>query len=208
MKSNRSADPRPTRTPATRSFLLALVSVILLTAGCGPGERGGGAAGQRVDGFPPCPTRSPLAPSNTSDLPRLSLTCMDGSGEKFTLSTPLGKPMVINLWGSWCPPCGRELPAFVRLDQAGDDVVVLGVVTEDSPSRARAAAGDLGVKFPNLWDREGKLRRKLGRNALPVTLFVDADGQIRHVHGGPVFDDASLRDATRRYLGVGVRTAR
>ncbi len=182
---------------------VGLLMSLAMSIGCGRAEQTPRSQ-PPLDGFAACPvpvtSSTPRAPS--SPLPALELPCMDGSGRNFALDRPVGTPMVINLWGSWCPPCGRELPAFVRLDQATDAVIVMGVVTEDSASRAKQAASELGARFPNLFDRAGALRRALGHNALPVTLFVDADGGIRHIHSGPVFDDVTLREATSRYLNV------
>ncbi len=87
------------------------------------------------------PGKTSSAPGHEPSLPELTLPCMDGSGHSFSFRTSLVKPLVVNLWGSWCPPCGQELPAFQRLYEAagrGKDASlrVLGVVTEDSASKA------------------------------------------------------------------------
>lgn len=128
---------------------------------------------------------------------------MDGGGEAYALARPSGRPMVLNLWGSWCPPCGEELPAFQRLHtDAHGKLTVLGVVTEDSAKGSVVAARELGVTFANVYDREGKVRRAIGRNALPVTLFVDAGARVRHVYNGVPLDDAALRALVQKHLGV------
>ncbi|HEX3731936.1 MAG TPA: TlpA disulfide reductase family protein [Mycobacteriales bacterium] len=136
-------------------------------------------------------------------MPRIQLPCMDGSGRSLTLGRPLGLPTVINLWGSWCPPCGRELPAFVSLQKTvAGKAVVMGVVTEDSANRSVDAAHELGVQFPNLYDRHGELRRRLGISALPATLFVAASGELVKTYVGPVLDEAALREQIDHNLGV------
>lgn len=192
------------------------VAALLFVAGCSSHSDGSGGANEAPDGFPACPqavepglTQSASPPPASGDsssrrlLPDLSLRCMDGSSALFPLRRDVGVPMVINLWGSWCAPCGKELPAFVALDRAaGSRLVVMGVVTEDSATRAKEAALELDVEFPNVYDRSGELRRALGVNALPVTLFVTATGELRELYAGPVLDVDALRQKVSRQLGV------
>jgi len=109
-------------------------------------------------------------------------------------------PAVVNLWASWCAPCRAELPAFQRYaDRAAGRVHVVGVITEDTRRAAGALAEDLGVRFPALVDRGGEVRRGLG-GVLPITLFLDAAGRVRHVHTGPALDDDGLAALARRHL--------
>ncbi|MGH3546440.1 MAG: TlpA family protein disulfide reductase [Mycobacteriales bacterium] len=197
----------------------AAVAVVLLlvATGCSSNPVSSRGAGDAPDGFAACPdpVDSPAQEENSGAgdpdrrLPELSLRCMDGSGAMFPLRRSLGVPLVINLWGSWCAPCGKELPAFAELDKAAaGKVVVMGVVIEDSAARADEAAQELGVTFPNLYDRSGALRRALGVNALPVTLFVDADGELRELYAGPILDAATLRQKVGRQFRVEVGAGR
>ncbi|NUS73409.1 MAG: TlpA family protein disulfide reductase [Corynebacteriales bacterium] len=152
--------------------------------------------------FAPCPEPSGAAPAR-GGLPDLTLTCLNRSGTTFQLNQPIGVPMVVNLWASWCPPCGKELPAFQRLsDDTQGKLVVLGVVTEDEVKGAVGAATDIGLTFPNVYDRSGELRRELGRTGLPVTVFVDAQGQVKHVYNGAPLADESLRALVREHLAI------
>ncbi len=192
-----------------RGAALLLTIATLLMVGCAQRADVRGDAGEAPDGFAACPASAESASGHGEDenaqrlLPELSLPCMDGSGASFPLRRDVGMPMVINLWGSWCPPCGRELPAFVALHEAAaGKLLVMGVVTEDSATRAKEAGHELGVKFPNVYDRSGALRRALGVHALPVTLFVGASGELRKLYAGPVLDVDSLRHQVGRQLGV------
>lgn len=152
--------------------------------------------------FAACPTPTGARPSGT-ELPDLGLPCLDNSGTEFHLGRPTGKPLVVNLWASWCPPCGKEIPAFVRLAaDAHDKLVVLGVITEDNLSKAVKAAAESDVHFSNVEDRAGELRRALGRHGLPVTLFIDAAGHLQHVYNGPALTDETLRSLTQKHLQV------
>jgi thiol-disulfide isomerase/thioredoxin len=131
---------------------------------------------------------------------------MDGSGRAMRLDGPTGVPMVVNLWAPWCGPCAEELPAFQRLHAtAGDELVVLGVVTESAAAQSVAAAKDFGLEFANVYDRGSVVLRALKRASLPVTVFVGPDGGIRHVYTGRALTDAALRALVRTYLGVVVR---
>ncbi|WP_422774508.1 TlpA family protein disulfide reductase [Plantactinospora sp. WMMC1484] len=139
-----------------------------------------------------------------SALPAVSLPCF--SGEPEVAVGELRGPAVINLWASWCAPCRRELPAFQRLStRAGDRLRVIGVNTRDSWPAAESIGVDFGLEFPSLYDRDQKLLRELGgRAVLPITLFVDADGRIRHRDETGALDDAELTALVRRHLGVAV----
>ncbi|MEU8000838.1 TlpA disulfide reductase family protein [Catellatospora sp. NPDC049111] len=123
----------------------------------------------------------------TITLPELALECMAG-GEPVRLSALRG-PLVINLWASWCTPCRQELPAFQRLADSGR-VPVLGVVTEDSRDAAAWLADELKVSLPSVYDRSGALKAAAGEMALPLTLFVTADGRAI------VYRDVALTDQT------------
>jgi thiol-disulfide isomerase/thioredoxin len=203
---------RAVRGRAVRGARLAVACLVVavFAVGCRGGEpaetapsKGAGGVEFRGSGFDACPAPAGPAARTGEALPNITLPCMDGSGTDYVLDRPTGVPMVVNLWGSWCPPCGKELPAFQRLhaDAAGK-VRVLGVVTEDSPEKSVAAAKELKLTFANVYDRQGRLRQALGRNALPVTLFVDARGSITYIYNGEPVDDALLRVLVEKHLRV------
>lgn len=191
-----------------RSCLLVLVLVLAACSSPAPDPTPPAPVAQSADfsgsGFAACP--APTGPAPAADaLPAVSLSCMDGSGAMVELARATGKPMVVNLWASWCAPCGREMPAFQRLqDAAGDRLTVLGVSTEDSAGRAVSAAQEIDVRFANVYDREGAVRRGLRVNGLPATVFVDSDGRIVHVYNSTPLEDAGLRELVQRHLGVTV----
>ncbi|MEU7825276.1 TlpA disulfide reductase family protein [Catellatospora sp. NPDC049133] len=127
----------------------------------------------------------------TITLPDLALECMAG-GPPVRLSALRG-PLVINMWASWCTPCRQELPAFQRLADGGR-VPVLGVVTEDSRDAAAWLADELKVSLPSVYDRSGALKAAAGELALPLTLFVTADGRAI------VYRDVALTEQTLAQL--------
>lgn len=138
-------------------------------------------------------------------LPALTLPCLADSAT-VDLRKLTGKPTVVNLWASWCGPCRTELPAFQQLYQAaGDQVRVLGVVTEDPvKSRPLSLADDLGVHFPSVVDDHGEVRRAIGVNGLPATIFLSAQGKIMHVYNGKPLSFADLRGLVADHLQVTV----
>jgi thiol-disulfide isomerase/thioredoxin len=110
---------------------------------------------------------------------------------------------VINLWASWCAPCRTELPQFQAFaDETDDRVLVLGVVTEDTWSKAAYAGQDFGVRFPTVFDPDAQLKRALGRVALPITVFVGADGSIRAIDMSGALTLEKLRGLARDHLGI------
>jgi thiol-disulfide isomerase/thioredoxin len=151
-----------------------------------------------------CPT--PGAPSTAGyALPDLSLPCLGATDGAATvpLRRLTGRPMVVNLWASWCAPCREELPAMARLSRsAGGRLRVLGVASLDPPGNSASFAADSRLPFPSLTDRDGDLERGLRRNGLPVTVLVRTEGTVAYVYQGPPLTDTTLRELVKDKLGV------
>lgn len=111
-------------------------------------------------------------------LPALRLPCLAG-GPDVSLAALGTRPVLVNLWASWCAPCREEMPliedAYAR---SGDRIGFLGVNTEDPPSAAASLLADLDVTFAHVVDQEGRLLTELGLPGLPVTLAVASDGRV------------------------------
>ncbi|MFI7603603.1 TlpA family protein disulfide reductase [Micromonospora sp. NPDC049366] len=149
------------------------------------------------------PTTAPSKGAAADPLPELTLSCFTG-GAPVALRDVRG-PAVINLWASWCPPCRKELPAFQRLhERASGRLQVIGVNTRDARDSAQSIGEDFGVRFPMLIDQGEALQRALNRNAIPLTVFVDGQGRVRHVDTSGALDDARLDALVREHLGVAV----
>lgn len=102
------------------------------------------------------------------------------------------RPMVVNLWASWCIPCRSEAPLLRQAHaRFGDEIRFLGIATEDSPSDSLAFLEEFELTFENRSDRPGAIRGHLGAVGLPVTVFVRPGGEILRTHFG-VIDDAGL----------------
>jgi thiol-disulfide isomerase/thioredoxin len=96
------------------------------------------------------------------------------------LSAYRGKPLIINVWASWCGPCREEMASLERLSRRfwGGELNVIGVSTDDYRDRAQAFLRRTGVSFNNYIDSKLELEHMLGADRLPLTLLVDAQGRV------------------------------
>jgi len=103
------------------------------------------------------------------------------SGSSRKLSEYRGKPLIINVWASWCGPCRMEMGSLDRLAKryGGKQFAVIGISTDDYPDAARSFLQKSGTSFPNFIDsKPWPLENMLGANRLPLTVLVDADGKV------------------------------
>lgn len=103
---------------------------------------------------------------------------IDAEGKTVRLE-PDGRPLVVNLWYSTCPPCARELAAFAHVDnEFGDELRFVGVNPYDDTATMESFAASRGVEYELLLDPDYVVADELGVLQFPVTLFVSADGEI------------------------------
>lgn len=110
--------------------------------------------------------------------PDFSLTTFDRA--TISLAELRGKPIVINFWASWCPPCRIEAPLLERAWRAYKDrgPVFLGVNIQDRREDALSYMREFNVTYPNGPDPNGEIAIDYGVSGLPVTFFVSREGQI------------------------------
>jgi len=95
------------------------------------------------------------------------------TGKRVALSQFAGKPVFVNVWGSWCYGCKQEAPTLARFVRANaKEVAFLGIDTEDTKQGARAFAKRHGIRYPSIWDPRGMLAGAWSRGA-PTTLVFD-----------------------------------
>ena len=153
-----------------RSFLPLLV-LILMGAACdaapadgvsGPGPKAHNA------------TTAALLPVRVGELP--TLTPQD---YQLLLTQLRGTPVVVNVWGSWCPPCQAEAPLLHRsAERYGDRVQFIGIDILDTIDGGRGFIDDYDLTYPSLFDPSGAIRDSLGMIGQPVTVFYDSDGTV------------------------------
>ena len=102
------------------------------------------------------------------------------NGPATRLSEFRGKPLVINVWASWCGPCRQEMASLERLSRSpvAKDFQVIGISTDDYPDRAAAFLKQAKVGFRNYIDRNLELENMLGADHIPLTLLVDDKGRV------------------------------
>lgn len=139
-------------------------------------------------------TAIPLAQiqQNQQNLPDLVL--MSQEGEQVNLQDYAGKPVVLNVWATWCPPCVREMPVLQTAQQDNPQVHFLFANLGEDAVTIEAFLMELGVELDNvLLDQQNAIGQHYGSRALPTTLFIDAQGQLRDSHLGEL-SAASLKD--------------
>jgi len=111
-----------------------------------------------------------------------------------------GHPIVVNMWGSWCDPCRRELPLFQRQAlKRGARVAFLGVNVTDDRDNAVKLLTSVPAPYPSFADPRSNIATGLYRaRVFPTTAFYDARGKLTR-HQGEFANEAKLSDAIERY---------
>lgn len=110
-------------------------------------------------------------------LPALQLQSL--AGQAVALDASQGKPTVVNLWATWCPPCRREMPVLQQAQARRPDVYFVFVNQGETAAKLQAFLTAQQLPLRNvLLDPQGKARDALGHRALPTTLFYDAQGRL------------------------------
>ncbi len=136
--------------------------------------------------------------------PAFALPPLPGRDERGLSSADLGgRPMLVNVFASWCGPCRIEHPVLEQLARAG--VVIHAVNYKDDPSDALSFLRTLGDPFDRVGvDRQGRTAIDWGVYGVPETFVIDREGRIRYRHVGPL----QPRDVERTIRPLLVELAR
>lgn len=120
-------------------------------------------------------------------------------GGAVTLSerTAHGRPIVLNLWASWCIPCRQEMPALEMISHDYQDVVFIGIAVQDTVVASESFAANIGVTF-DLGIDDGTVMDAYPTVGLPTTWFIDRDGMIV----GQRFGEMTADELTSHVVGL------
>jgi thiol-disulfide isomerase/thioredoxin len=118
--------------------------------------------------------------------PAPNFTLKSMSGKNLKLSEMTGNVVLFNFWASWCGPCREEMPLLNALHKkyAPLGFTVLGVNVEEQLDGARGFLSNVPVDFPILLDNTNKVSKQYKVVAMPTTVVVDRDGNMRYLHEG------------------------
>ena len=144
-----------------------------------------------------------LLAATVSANPAPDFTLPSSSGDNVRLEEQRGKVVMLNFWASGCGPCRKEMPLLdalaTRYGPAG--FVLYGVNVEEDNSDAKKLIKELGVTFPILYDTESKASSLYNVDAMPTTVLIDKQGQIRYVNRGyKAGDENKYRDQIRELI--------
>lgn len=121
---------------------------------------------------------------------------LDGlQGEKKNLSDFRGKPLLINVWASWCSPCQAEMGSLQRLSERfdGKEFNIIGISTDDYRDNAQKLIRRSEISFKNYLDNKLMLEKMLGARTIPLTILVDKNGKIvKKVNGAKEWDSPEM----------------
>jgi thiol-disulfide isomerase/thioredoxin len=159
-----------------RRVLVVMLAVLLVT-GCADDRPAGGRSG-------------PLLPRDRLELPEFDLAEF-----RALLDELRGAPVVVNIWGSWCPPCIVEAPDLAQVSaEFQGRAQFVGVDILDQRQAAREFIRRFDWQYPSVFDPTGAIRDGLGYVGQPVTLIYDADGELSLEWNGVTTADMLRRE--------------
>ena len=134
--------------------------------------------------------------------PDFSVDLLDGTA--FRLSDHLendGRPVLLNLWASWCAPCREEMPALDAAAKAHTDVYFIGIAVEDDPAAAEAFAMEIAVSYALAIDESERVGRRYPSPGLPATFLISSEGEIVRTVFGAI-DEAEIAELIAEAFGL------
>ncbi len=178
--------PQPRRRSAWPIVILAGVAALF---GFGAGVLIASSANQ-----PAAPLSAPAQPviqflRENEPAPDFDLQTFDG--QTVRLSDFKGRPVLINFWASWCPPCKEETPDLIAAynDLKDINAVFIGVGTQDDTDKLKQFANEYQIPYLVVEDPLGKVSNQYRVLGMPTTFLIDADGILRKVINGVVTRD-------------------
>ncbi|GIP32351.1 redoxin domain-containing protein [Paenibacillus sp. J2TS4] len=131
--------------------------------------------------------------------PHFKLFDLEGKAQR--LEDWKGKPVVVNFWATYCPPCREEMPDLQKQYEkwAASGVIIVGVNVGESKVTAQSFIKQANVTFPILLDSEEMIRKQYGVTEYPSTVFIRADGTIEQIKVG-MMDEAFIEQSVSKLV--------
>lgn len=124
-----------------------------------------------------------------STLPDATLQGLNGPPR--ALSSFRGRPLLINVWASWCGPCKQEMASLERLAWRERYFAIIGISTDDYADKAKGLLTNTNATISHFIDHDLQMENMLGASHLPLTVLVDANGRVlQKIYGARQWDDA------------------
>ncbi len=169
-----------------RIFLTALSLLLCFSlVSCAKGDKNLSDNSEKAESNPKDNAEAITAPD---------ITVYTLEGEEVKLSDLRGKPVVLNFWATWCPPCKAELPHFEKLSLEYEGEVEFMMVnltdgTRDTEDVVQSFIEEEGYTFPVYCDTTMQSYYLYGVQSIPQTFFIDADGKIQNAYTGAMSEE-------------------
>lgn len=152
---------------------------------------------QAAAALEPCPS------GISTFLPKVTLPCLGGGKDVPVAGAGTGVPTLVNIYGSWCSPCYKEMPVLAQFAaKAQGKVALVGIDSEDDFDSALQFAKQRGQHWPTVYDNDAVIRPHYA-SKLPATLFLDATGKVVFVQRDTGYGSlAQLEADVKQHLGV------
>jgi cytochrome c biogenesis protein CcmG/thiol:disulfide interchange protein DsbE len=143
------------------------------------------------------------SPLLDKSMPAFSLPVLGEPDRRIANADLLGRPFLLNVWGSWCPTCRDEHPQMTALAKSGK-VRVIGYNYKDAPEDAQRWLQQFGNPYELvITDEDGRAALDWGIYGAPETFLVDAGGVVRWKHVGPITDELIALEIEPRLAAMG-----
>jgi thiol-disulfide isomerase/thioredoxin len=171
----------------TLKTMIGFTAIALLVISCGGEKKENAQSGTTTD-----QTQANTPVPNTTAQPAMSAASAtpDPSAVQFAALDVFGnrrqstewvtrQPVIINFWGTWCPPCRREIPDLVRIydEYKPKGIEIVSLAVNDNPNSVKTYTANAGMKWVMLMGTDDIYERYGGIRGVPTTIFVDRNGK-------------------------------